>query len=94
MLKVSLIDQLRNIRGTSLNKNQTLKRISRYFPNLELLSFRGVFAFPNDSRIGADSNICSVTILDTDLLTAERYCVSNLVVSVFPAPDSPLIKNT
>ena len=72
----------------------TLNKISRYLPNLELLSFRIVFALPKDSKIGDASNICSVTRLETDLLTADRYCVNNLVVSVFPAPDSPLIKTT
>ena len=60
----------------------TLKKISRYFPNLELLSFLTVLALPKLSRRGEASRICSVIRLDEDLLTAARYCMINLVLKM------------
>ena len=60
----------------------TLKKISRYFPNLELLSFLTVLALPKLSRRGEASRICSVIRLDEDLLTAARYCMINLVLEM------------
>ena len=72
----------------------SLNNISRYFPNLELLSFLVVLALPKDSKMGDDSRICSVTRFGVALFAAERYWVKSLVVSVFPAPDSPLISMT
>ena len=50
---------------------------------------RTVFAFPKLSNSGDASRICSVIKLDGDLLTAAKYCINNLVDSVFPEPDSP-----
>ena len=60
----------------------TLKKISRYFPNLELLSFLTVLALPKLSRRGEASRICSVIRLEEDLLTAARYCMINLVLKM------------
>ena len=37
---------------------------------------------------------CPLTRLDEDLLTAAKYCINSLVLSVLPAPDSPLITIT
>lgn len=46
------------------------------------------------SSMGFDSRISrSVRCSDISLLTDARYCRISLVVSVFPAPDSPLEKN-
>lgn len=59
------------------------------FPNRLELSFRIVFAFPNASRIVFASRIWFSTHVLTLDVTWHRYCRMNLVVSVFPAPDSP-----
>ena len=59
-----------------------MKKISRYFPNLELLSFLTVLALPKLSRRGEASRICSVIRLEEDLLTAARYCMINLVLKM------------
>lgn len=72
----------------------SLKWTSKYFPNRLLLSFRGVLAFPKLSRSGVASRICSVTRLFGARLTAARYCITNLVDSVFPEPDSPEMTTT
>jgi hypothetical protein len=69
-----------------------LKNTSMYFPNLLELSLRIVLAFPNDSNNGFASRICSVIRLLPFLLTAARYCITNFVASVLPAPLSPLKK--
>lgn len=43
------------------------------------------------SKIGLDSRICfSIRCSESSPLTAARYCRISLVLSVFPAPDSPL----
>jgi hypothetical protein len=36
----------------------------------------------------------SLTKLEEDLLTAAKYCISSLVLSVLPAPDSPVMTIT
>lgn len=72
----------------------SLKYTSKYFPNLLLLSFLGVFALPKLSNNGVASRICSVTRLFGARLTAARYCITSFVDSVFPEPDSPEITTT
>lgn len=67
-----------------------LKKTSTYFPNRLELSLRMVLALPNDSSRGFASRIWSVITLVPDLLTAARYCITSFVLSVFPAPLSPL----
>lgn len=74
----------------TLISTHCLKKTSMYFPNRLELSFRIVLALPKDSSRGLASRICSVMRLLPDLLTAARYCMINLVASVFPDPDSPL----
>lgn len=46
---------------------------------------------PNASRIVLASRICCSTQVLTLLVTEHKYWRMNLVFSVFPAPDSPLI---
>ena len=79
-----------NMPSFLLKGTYDLKKTSIYFPNLLELSLRIVLAFPNDSRSGLASRICSVIVLLPDLFTAARYCMISLVASVLPAPDSPL----
>ena len=67
-----------------------LKWMSMYFPNRDELSLRIVFALPKASRIGLASRICC-SIQECFPEMAARYCKINLVLSVFPAPDSPEI---
>lgn len=67
-----------------------LKKTSMYLPNLLELSLRIVLALPKDSNNGLASRICSVMSWLPFLLTAARYCITNLVASVFPDPLSPL----
>ena len=67
-----------------------LKWMSIYFPNRDELSLRIVFALPNASRMGLASRICC-SIQECFPEMAARYCKINLVLSVFPAPDSPEI---
>nr|GFS60648.1 hypothetical protein NPIL_219851 [Nephila pilipes] len=73
-----------------MNHTYSLKCTSMYFPNLLELSFLTVFAFPKDSSKGLASRICSVMRLLGDLFTAAKYCIISLVLSVLPAPLSPL----
>lgn len=62
-------------------------------PNLELLLLRVVFALPNASRMGLASRIfCSIEPAET-ATESHRYRKRYFVLSVFPAPDSPLIRN-
>lgn len=44
---------------------------------------------PKASRIVLASRICCCTQVDTSHVTEQRYCKTNLVVSVLPAPLSP-----
>lgn len=44
---------------------------------------------PNASKMVLASSICCCTQVDTSHVTEHKYCNTNLVVSVFPAPDSP-----
>lgn len=69
-----------------------LKCISRYFPNLDELLFRNVFAFPKDSRSGLVASTMSFISWMDELLPPETfamYCIMRFAASVFPAPDSP-----
>ena len=72
--------------------------IITYLPNLELLSFRTVFALPKPSKIGLQFKIFVSNGISSffDLNLLKKYVmhrIAFLVVSVFPAPDSPLIIN-
>ena len=60
----------------------SLNRISMYFPNLELLSFFNVLAFPKLSSRGEVSKICSVIRLETDLFTAARYWKTKTMIHI------------
>uniref|UniRef100_A0A0A9E261 Myo1 n=1 Tax=Arundo donax TaxID=35708 RepID=A0A0A9E261_ARUDO len=69
--------------------------ISTNLPNRLELLFRTVFAFPKASRTGLDSRTCCSTVLAPvpDLPPRNaRYLINNFVVSVLPAPLSPLTK--
>ena len=72
------------------NKTYLLKNTSTYLQYRLALLLRHVFALPNDSNSGIDSNICSVMMLLGDLLIAAKYCNNSLVSSVLPDPLSPL----
>ena len=71
-------------------------------PNLDELLFRTVWAFPNASRMGLALKICcdrfenwripDFAVGVSEVATAARYCMTFLVFSVFPAPDSPLYR--
>jgi len=66
-------------------------------PNRDELLFRRVCAFPKASRIGFALRIWSSSVpscRDDELseATAAKYCMTFLVFSVFPAPDSPLLE--
>lgn len=71
------------------------------FPNLELLSLRRVFAFPNASRMGlVFRTLCSSCPMDLCASLVEqwsmvviraKYAIITLVDSVLPEPLSPLI---
>eukprot|EP00976_Prorocentrum_cordatum_P032781 667615-Prorocentrum_minimum.AAC.4 len=63
--------------------------MSMSLPNRDELLLRRVFAFPNASRIGFVCSTCSSIPLPPARVA--RYCMAIFVVSVFPAPDSPLI---
>jgi len=69
------------------------KLISIYFPKREELLFRIVFALPNDSNNGFESNICVSILrpvrLAVDPHTVDKNCKIFFVASVLPAPDSP-----
>ena len=69
------------------------------FPKRDELSFLSLLAFPNASRIALDcSTRCSMDDVSrpatcpesTFAERAARYCMMNFVVTVFPAPLSPL----
>ena len=57
-------------------------------PKRDELLFRRVFAFPKASRMGFVCRTASST--PPPPACTARNCIANLVVSVFPAPDSPL----
>ena len=69
-------------------------------PNREELLFRTVCALPKASSIGLALSICSERFEkdfvpkrpagESAVATAARYCMTFLVFSVLPAPDSPL----
>uniref|UniRef100_A0A6B0U5G8 Putative secreted protein n=1 Tax=Ixodes ricinus TaxID=34613 RepID=A0A6B0U5G8_IXORI len=67
-----------------------LKWMSMYLPNLLELSLRIVLAFPNASKIGLASRICC-SIQECCPLMAAKYCRISFVLSVLPAPLSPLM---
>ena len=64
----------------------SLKNTSKYFPNLDELSFRVVLAFPNDSKRGFASKICSVMVLlgarFTYQVNANRLYDSSMVSTI------------
>jgi hypothetical protein len=64
------------------------------FPKRELLLFLTVLAFPKLSRRGFESSSCFSTVSEPrlDVLPAieDRYCRTSFVVSVLPAPLSPV----
>ncbi len=72
------------------------------FPKREELLLRTVWAFPKASRIGLALRICCERLEncrppdfipgESEVATAARYCMTFLVFSVLPAPDSPLIE--
>ena len=76
------------------------------FPNLELLSLRSVFAFPNASKRGLArktlSTVPAPCFLLVDLLksdseglvpsTVAKWFMTIFIVSVFPAPLSPVTR--
>lgn len=55
---------------------------SIYLPNLELLLFSDVSAFPNASRIGF--------AWISSIFESDRYVSNCFVASVLPAPDTPV----
>eukprot|EP00982_Pelagococcus_subviridis_P004359 29141-Pelagococcus_subviridis.AAC.4 len=60
------------------------------FPKRDELSFLSVFAFPNASKIGFVCNTLRSIPPPSPPPTLARYLIAIFVVSVFPAPDSPL----
>lgn len=70
------------------------------FPKRDELLFLTVCALPKASRIGFARSICCESAEKcleperaygvSEVATAARYCMTFLVFSVFPAPDSPL----
>lgn len=66
-----------------------LKSMLMYLPNLDELSLRTVLAFPKASKMGLASKICC-SIQECCPLVEAKYCKISLVLSVLPAPDSPL----
>jgi len=62
-------------------------------PKRDELSLRTVLAFPKASRMGFDRSTRSMTpafdVASAPRPTTVRYRMTILVVSVFPAPDSP-----
>ena len=63
------------------------------FPKREELLFRTVLAFPKASSTGLLSRICCwILPAPPPCDRCIRYCRTILVASVFPAPDSPLIR--
>ena len=67
------------------------------FPNLDELSFLTVLALPHASRTGFVWTILSSREASPSFLLPEeqmvaKYEMTFLVFSVFPAPDSPVIR--
>ena len=61
-------------------------------PNLDEFLFLSVLAFPNASRMGLVCKMALSTPPPVDFVDFWVSCLStNLVFSVFPEPDSPLI---
>ena len=74
-----------------------LNWMSKNFPKRDELLLRTVLAFPKASRMGEESTIIRSMALcppsaSGPLLTVVRYWSTYLVASVFPAPDSPLMR--
>ena len=71
--------------------NDVLKSISIYFPNLDELSFRVVFAFPMASMIGDEARTrFSIWVSVWEVPpTVAKYLMAYLALTVLPAPDSP-----
>ncbi|KAH3682258.1 hypothetical protein WICPIJ_006768 [Wickerhamomyces pijperi] len=82
----------------------SLKRISKYLPKREELSFLVVLALPKASMIGLVAKIC-FSVSDISILvswpprefsevvnssTEAKYLMMYLADTVLPAPDSPL----
>lgn len=58
---------------------------------VKIVVFIRISQLPNASSTVLASRICCSTHLNTLQVTRQRYCRMNLVVSVFPAPLSPLM---
>ena len=67
-------------------------KLSNDSTNREELLFLTVCAFPKASRMGLACRICCSRLSAScgPEAIAARYCMTFLVFSVFPAPDSPL----